>query len=670
MRIVCQTFSLPKTGREFADYEDAYYPCNTSQLASYVEERADVATFRATVCDGATDSCFSGYWAELLAAGYGAGQWSEDVSEASLVPAQKIWKEFLAKQELPWFAEEKAKLGAFAAVAGLTVEQGGAWRAMAVGDSCLFHTRQGGLVEAFPIKTSAEFSNFPFLIGSLAERNGGVFEHKMTKKDGRWEAGDIFFLMSDAIACWFLKTIEGGIGAQAIAWLAQLNSHDAFNQLVVAERQEVGADGLANMRDDDVTFVKVVIDGRPLAALLAGAQTAPAPRIRSGAASVGSGGAGVASASASAGGAGPGSAGVSPASATSSALTEPLLARKTTSDLTKPMLSNPKSPGLPPTKAAAPAGAVVPGTPPGAPPAATPAASPTGAAGAAPAGATPAAGATGSAATPPVRPDPPKPLQKSVMQVPAVEPVVEPASRAPAPAKLPPKGAKSPTGKPNKLVIAGAVAALVAFGGLIAVLTHHPGKPGDDVSGAGHPAHGSKKAASDTAGGADKTHKGPKSEPMLEDPGINKERHSKRGLHHSQDNMPAPVPAPAPGPGPGSGSASQTEQAEPPLAPQRHIKPGSSPQPAPPDSVPPAPPSVRAPSAGSRKSPDTSNGATEQPTQSSAHSSGNVPTSPVARALGTEPHKRKKSPQMLDYNSGTPRDVMPEKAPPFDSGNN
>lgn len=56
---------------------------------------------------------------------------------------------------LPWYAEEKRDLGAFATFLGLSFRPrvegpGGWWRAVAVGDCGLFHTRDEQLLRAFP----------------------------------------------------------------------------------------------------------------------------------------------------------------------------------------------------------------------------------------------------------------------------------------------------------------------------------------------------------------------------------------------------------------------------------------------------------------------------------------------------------------------------------------
>src|ERR1700678_2277853 len=148
MRIACQTFSLPKEGREFSDYEDACFPSSPKNIASQMEEHAQTEIFRTAVCDGATDSCFSKYWAQLLAASYGSGEWAEDISARSLVAAQANWKAYVSQQDLAWYAEEKVKLGAFSAFVGLTlVDHQQQWRAVAIGDCCLFHTREAKLLD-------------------------------------------------------------------------------------------------------------------------------------------------------------------------------------------------------------------------------------------------------------------------------------------------------------------------------------------------------------------------------------------------------------------------------------------------------------------------------------------------------------------------------------------
>ncbi len=260
MRISCQSFSLPKAGRSFADCEDSYFPgdLNTLQLYEINHENTDV--FRASVSDGATDSIFSKLWAQLLAFGYGAGKWESDITAESVLDEQTAWLDFLAKQQLPWYAEEKAELGAFAAMVGLTLfNDSKRWTAMALGDCCIFHIRNGACIRPFPISSSAAFSNFPLLLCSVAERNSNVFDSKQVISDGTWQAGDQFVLMSDTVACWFLSQMENGNVGATIAALESAQSLDAFVSVINHARTTKGADGIVLMRDDDVTVTLVTV---------------------------------------------------------------------------------------------------------------------------------------------------------------------------------------------------------------------------------------------------------------------------------------------------------------------------------------------------------------------------------------------------------------------------
>lgn len=266
MRISCQSFSLPKAGRSFVDCEDAYFPGELHSLQLYEINHDQTDVFRASVSDGATDSIFSKLWAQLLAFGYGAGKWASDITAESIMEEQRAWLDFLAKQQLPWYAEEKAELGAFAAMVGLTLfHESNQWTAMALGDCCIFHIRNGECIKSFPVSSSAAFSNFPLLLCSVAERNSNVFESKQVVLDGTWQTGDQFVLMSDTVACWFISQMEQGNVGPTIAALDSAHSLDAFVSLINHARTTKGADGNVLMRDDDVTvtFVRVADDASP-----------------------------------------------------------------------------------------------------------------------------------------------------------------------------------------------------------------------------------------------------------------------------------------------------------------------------------------------------------------------------------------------------------------------
>src|SRR5262249_18433803 len=134
-----QAFHLVKAGNAPADYEDAF--------------AADTERARFAVADGATEASFAAAWARLLAEGFvaaGRAPWRE---LEWLAPARQRWSAEVDALPLPWYAEDKREQGAFATFLGVAFraprpDGAGLWRALAIGDSCLFHLHAGQLVHA------------------------------------------------------------------------------------------------------------------------------------------------------------------------------------------------------------------------------------------------------------------------------------------------------------------------------------------------------------------------------------------------------------------------------------------------------------------------------------------------------------------------------------------
>jgi hypothetical protein len=149
---------------------------------------------------------------------------------------------------LPWYAEDKFEQGAFATFLGLSVGES-AWRAVAVGDSCLFQVRGGALVRAFPLEDAADFGNQPRLVGSRA--TPAAVEQQQVLAEGDCRSGDLFLLMTDALAEWFLRRAEaGGKPWEAVERLLDEADND-FTAWIESLRE-----GEA-LRNDDVTLVAV-----------------------------------------------------------------------------------------------------------------------------------------------------------------------------------------------------------------------------------------------------------------------------------------------------------------------------------------------------------------------------------------------------------------------------
>jgi hypothetical protein len=251
MRLFCEALWAPKAGNAEEEYEDAYWP--KPRLSGEIQHRFCVA-----VADGATDSSFSGIWAKKLVRAYCKGSLDLAHLDSTLPPLQQQWDSIVRRKKLPWYAEEKARDGAFSTLLGLALqdederERCGSWNATAVGDSCLAHVRGNDLLSTFPISDSAAFGNSPLLISSNAASNKQL-QQNIHNADGTWDVGDTFYLMTDAIAAWFFRESEAGHSP----WMAL---RDLETDVSLSFRPWI--DGLRKtkaIRNDDITLYRIEI---------------------------------------------------------------------------------------------------------------------------------------------------------------------------------------------------------------------------------------------------------------------------------------------------------------------------------------------------------------------------------------------------------------------------
>ena len=248
MHILAQAFWLPKAGYALEEYEDAFWPA----------QRIDhsVPLFRFAVADGATVTSFSGLWARMLVRDYCKGHLRQKKTFLKrLIPLQQTWRATVGQKPLPWYAEEKISQGAFASLLGFTIQgtQGGdqlRWDACAIGDSCLFQIRGDALIMQFPLTCSTQFNHHPTLLASNPASNGQLASH-LRYESGQWQDGDAFYLMTDAMACWFLKAVEHEQSPWAI--IRALGTEDGmhFKEWIA----QLHRDG--QLHNDDVTLVRV-----------------------------------------------------------------------------------------------------------------------------------------------------------------------------------------------------------------------------------------------------------------------------------------------------------------------------------------------------------------------------------------------------------------------------
>jgi hypothetical protein len=210
--VLIKNWSIQKAGNQLAECEDAW---------DYTDHYGGIA-----IADGATESSFAREWAQLLVKRFVQDLPNSEEVMTWLQALQADWLQWLTAQDLAWFAKRKAAAGAFATFLGLRFEepqdQEIGWRAIAVGDTCLFMVRDRQLNLAFPKTSSLSFNNTPALLGTHRLTDPAYF----LKVQGKAQVGDRFYLATDAISCWLWQQLED----QQDPWvhLEQMHSQAQF----------------------------------------------------------------------------------------------------------------------------------------------------------------------------------------------------------------------------------------------------------------------------------------------------------------------------------------------------------------------------------------------------------------------------------------------------------
>ena len=232
---------VPKHGNDLSECEDSFCVADT--------------TF--AIADGASDGIYSHVWARILAESYcqqGQQLWNADTFSEWVNCRRRMewdkWHAQVAAKELPWFAREKLRNGSFATFAGLTfaTDLSGAWEACSYGDACLFIVRNDAILHSFPVTSSEAFGNNPPLIATLT----GVTPEHIQILSGRAEAGDRFYLVTDALAQWFLAESERDEKPWA-AFDTGILTDDDLKSFVNDYR------GQKLLKNDDVTLIAIEV---------------------------------------------------------------------------------------------------------------------------------------------------------------------------------------------------------------------------------------------------------------------------------------------------------------------------------------------------------------------------------------------------------------------------
>jgi hypothetical protein len=271
MQIQMVTFSAAKDGNAPGEWQDG--------ASGGVIPDGTGAPHRArfVVLDGATTAYDPVRWVDQLVRSFapppGGPAGSGRAQGPRLEPAaMRAWfaemQERWAKdvRDFDSIIEERkfAEVGSFATLLGFEIYGLDGpepyWRAVALGDTVLFHVRAGRLIAAFPPLGPEDFGTLPDGVHTLPASLDKMTE-RLLLGGGVLEAGDFLFAATDAMAQWILRTIQRG---EAKVWdtLTTLAHPDVFAQLIADQRKE--QDGSRRLKNDDVTLMRLrMLDSQP-----------------------------------------------------------------------------------------------------------------------------------------------------------------------------------------------------------------------------------------------------------------------------------------------------------------------------------------------------------------------------------------------------------------------
>jgi hypothetical protein len=237
-----QSYLTQKIGNDRDECEDAV--------------AASLSSNSFAIADGATEAFGSRYWSRLLVRSW-VRHPSATQKSSFLELVQRLGKrvsERWQNKTLPWYAEERAREGAYAAFVGMTFEnreEGFRWCVLAIGDSCFVHTRSGSVLSAFPISEPEQFGYHPLLLPSKAEKLAEIADC-IAIHDGVAESGDTFYLLSDSVANWYLQGKRSN--SASVADFEQSLALGASSELdILFDEQRASA----QMRNDDIAALCV-----------------------------------------------------------------------------------------------------------------------------------------------------------------------------------------------------------------------------------------------------------------------------------------------------------------------------------------------------------------------------------------------------------------------------
>jgi hypothetical protein len=131
----------------------------------------------------------------------------------------------------------------------------GHWRALAIGDTCLFHVRDGDLLEVGPLQRSDEFDSRPVLLASRGPQQLAGSDTHVRMLGGTWRSKDTFYLVTDALAKWMLEQQEAGISTWQVLRELGTDAEEVPFERLIADLRSSKA-----LHNDDTTLLRVEVD--------------------------------------------------------------------------------------------------------------------------------------------------------------------------------------------------------------------------------------------------------------------------------------------------------------------------------------------------------------------------------------------------------------------------
>lgn len=239
-----------------------------------LEESEDALAFSRprglyAVADGATTAPYSGQWARLLVRSFvrkPPPAFNQGAVQEWLQRPRRLWGRQIPWSRLDYFARRNAERGSFSTLVGFRLEirnpsgrptgdlEGIRWQSLAVGDSCLFHLRNGRVLRAFPLSDPESFDRSPYLLATTPTMDCRLRDH-LRVAWGMARPGDVLALCTDALARYVVENTP--LGEDLVSRLlcgSRPASRSVFREFVERERT------VGSMRNDDVALLLVALD--------------------------------------------------------------------------------------------------------------------------------------------------------------------------------------------------------------------------------------------------------------------------------------------------------------------------------------------------------------------------------------------------------------------------